>query len=78
MTQNWLIYWRQKSGLKDRNVIVDFSSVTLRDALGDPDDVSAFLLFQLEEGVEDAEVELLHECIHVQFDLGTENKKSCN
>ena len=77
MTQNWLIYW-QRSGLKDRNVIVDFSSVTLRDALGDPDDVSAFLLFQLEEGVEDAEVELLHERIHVQFDLGTKNKKSCN
>ena len=49
--------------------------MTLRDALGDPDDVSAFLLFQLEEGVEDAEVELLHERIHVQFDLGTENKK---
>jgi hypothetical protein len=43
--------------------------VSLSDAFCDPDDVSALLLLQLEERVEDAEVELLHERVHVQLDL---------
>lgn len=42
----------------------------LRDALGDPDDVPALLLLQLQERVERAEVELLHEAVHVQLHLG--------
>ena len=37
--------------------------------LRNPDDVSAFLLFQLEVGVEDPEVELLHKRVHVQLNL---------
>ena len=41
----------------------------LGDALRDPDDVPALLLLQLQEGVEDAEVELLHERVHVQVHL---------
>ena len=45
---------------EDRNVAVDLGAVTLRDTLADPDDVATFLLLQLDERVEDAEVELLH------------------
>ena len=43
--------------------------MSLGDAFGDPDDVSALLFLQLEEGVEYTEVELLHEGVHVQFNL---------
>ena len=63
-------------GLKDWNVIVDFCSVTLSDALCNPDDVSALLLFQLEERVENAKVELLHERVDIQFDLKNENSQT--
>lgn len=41
----------------------------LGDALGDPHDVPAFLLLQLDVGVEDAEVELVEEGQLVQLDL---------
>lgn len=41
----------------------------LCNALGDPDDVAAFLLLELQIRIEDSEVELLHERINVQFDL---------
>ena len=51
---------------EDGDVVVDLGSVALGDALADPDDVAALLLLQLEEGVEDAKVELLHEGILVQ------------
>jgi hypothetical protein len=61
----WIVVGR----LKDWNVIVDLGPVPLSDALCDPDDVSALLLLQLEERVEDAKVELLHERVHVQLDL---------
>jgi hypothetical protein len=47
--------------------------VSLSDALCDPDDVSALLLLQLEERVEHAKVELLHERVNVQLDLKKEN-----
>ena len=40
--------------------------MALRNALADPDDVATLLLLQLEEGVEDSKVELLHESILVQ------------
>ena len=48
--------------------------MALGNAFTDPDDVSALLLLQLEEGVEHSKVELLHEGILVQphlkhFDL---------
>ena len=46
-----------------------YDPVLLGDALRDPDDVPALLLLQLQEGVEDAEVELLHERVHVQVHL---------
>ena len=56
--------------------------MALRNALADPYDVATLLLLQLEEGVEDPKVELLHESIlvqphlnHLVSDLG---KKSNN
>ena len=55
--------------LKDWNVVVDLGPMSLSDALCNPDDVPAFLLLQLQERVEDAEVELLHERVDVQLDL---------
>ena len=55
--------------IKDGNVVVDFGPVPLRHALRDPDDVAALLLLELEEGVEDAEVKLLHKGVHVQANL---------
>ena len=54
---------------EDGDVVVDLGPVLLCDALRDPDDVPALLLLQLQEGVEDAEVELLHERVHVQVHL---------
>jgi hypothetical protein len=55
--------------LQDWNVIVDLGAVLLRNAFGNPDDVATFLLLKLQVGIEDAEVELLHESVNVQFDL---------
>lgn len=57
---------KQSSNSKDGDVVVDLCPVTLSHTLADPDDVAALLLFQLEEGVEHTEVELLHEGILVQ------------
>jgi len=55
--------------LEDGYVVVDLCAVLLGDALGDPDDVAALLLLELEVRVEDSEVELLQEGVHVQFHL---------
>ena len=54
---------------EDGDVVVDLGPVLLGDALRYPDNVPALLLLQLQEGVEDAEVELLHERVHVQVHL---------
>lgn len=56
-------------GLEDRNVVVDLGAVPLGDALGDPHNVSALLLLQLDVGVENAEVELVEEGQLVQLHL---------
>lgn len=61
--------WR----LENRNVIVDLRAMLLRHAFGNPDDVAALLLLQLQVRVEDAKVELLDEREHVQFHLGSKN-----
>lgn len=45
----------------------------LSDALGNPDNIAAFLLLQLQVGVKHSEVELLHKCVHIELDL---NEKS--
>ena len=45
----------------------------LRDALGDPDDVAILLFLQLDEGVEDAKVKLVHECVLHQLYLKLRN-----
>lgn len=58
-----------RGGLEDGNVVVDFGTVPLGDALGDPHDVPALLLLQLDVSVEDAEVELVEEGQFVQLNL---------
>jgi len=55
--------------VKNGDVVINLGLVVLGDTLGYPDDVATLLLLQLEEGVEDAEVELLHECVHVKLHL---------
>jgi hypothetical protein len=44
-------------------------AMLLRNAFSNPDDISAFLLFQLQIGIEGTEVELAKKCIHVKFNL---------
>lgn len=55
--------------LENGNVIVDLGAMLLRHTLGDPHDVAALLLLQLQIRVEHAKVELLDEREHVQLDL---------
>ena len=62
--------------LEDGNVVVDFGTVPLGDALGDPDDVPTLLLLQLHVGVEDAEVELVEEGQLVQLHLRVRRERS--
>lgn len=47
----------------------------LGDALGDPDDVPALLLLQLDVGVENTEVELVEEGQLIQLHLQTRRRK---
>lgn len=56
-------------GSEDGDVVVDLGAVPLGDALGDPHDVPALLLLQLDVGVENAEVELVEEGQLVELDL---------
>ena len=65
-------------GLKDGNIVVDLGAVPLGDALGDPDDVPALLLLQLDVGVEDAEVELVEEGQLVELHLGGAEEREYN
>lgn len=67
---------RQDEGSEDRNVVVDLGAVPLGDALGDPHDVPALLLLQLDVGVEDAEVELVEEGQLVELHLCGEHRQS--
>ena len=46
----------------------------LSNTFSDPDDVAAFLLLQLQIRIKDTEVKLLHESVHVQFDLELSEK----
>ena len=55
--------------VKNGDVVINLGLVVLGDTLGYPDDVATLLLLQLEEGVEDAKVKLLHECVHVKLHL---------
>lgn len=60
----------QGSGtLQNGDIVVNLGSVFLGNALGDPDDVATLLFFQLEVSVEDTVVELMQECVDVQFDF---------
>jgi len=57
--------------LKQRNVAVDFGTMSLRNTLGNPYNVSIFLLLELDVCVENSKVKLIHECILHQLNLRT-------
>lgn len=46
----------------------------LSDILRNPDDVTALLDFQFQIRIEHTEMELLHECVHIQFVLCARTK----
>ena len=64
---------KQSTNSEDGDIVVNLCPVALSHTLADPDDVAALLLFQLEEGVEHTEVELLHEGVLVQPHLKNYN-----
>lgn len=51
------------------DVVVNLGAVALSNALGNPDNVAALLLLQLDVRVEDSVVELVHEGELVQVNL---------
>ena len=55
--------------IEDGNVVVNLGLMALGNALGNPHNVAHLLLLELDIGVEDAMVELLHERHLVQVDL---------
>lgn len=55
--------------LKDWNVVVDLGTMLLSHAFRNPDHIPAFLLLQLQIGIENAIVKLLHKSVDIQFDL---------
>ena len=55
--------------LKDGNVVIDLCLMLLCHAFGDPYNVTAFLFLELQIRVEDPEMELLHECVHIEADF---------
>ena len=61
--------FRNINYLQDRNVVINLSSLSLSDALGDPHNVPTFLLLQFNVRVENTVVKLLHEAVHVELDL---------
>ena len=65
---------KQSSNSEDWDVVVNLCPVALSHTLADPDDVATLLLFELEEGVEHSEVELLHEGVLVQPHLKNYNQ----
>jgi len=54
---------------ENRNVAVNLSTMSLRNALSNPDDVAILLLFQLDERIENSKMKLVHECILHQLHL---------
>ena len=61
--------------LENWNIIVDFGAMFLCNTFRYPDNVTAFLFLQLQICIEHSKVELLNECIHIQFDLDETNGK---
>lgn len=71
---NWMKWWWEEDCLEDGNIVVDLGAVPLGNALGDPDDVPALLLLQLDVGVENTEVELVEEGQLIQLHLQTRRR----
>lgn len=55
--------------LKDCNIIVYLRTMFLSYTFGNPNNIAAFLLFQLQVRVENTEMKLLHESVDVKFNL---------
>lgn len=55
--------------LEDGNIIVNFSAMLLGNTFGNPHNVTALLFLEFQVRIEYTKVELLHEGVHVQFDL---------
>lgn len=65
----YALYNYKFSELENRNVVVDFGSVSLRNAFSNPYNISAFLFLQLYISVEYSKMELVIEGKHIQFYL---------
>lgn len=59
--------------LENWNIVIDLSAMLLGDTLRNPNNVTAFLLLQLQVRIEYTEMELLNESEHIQFDLSMGN-----
>lgn len=57
------------SSSQNRDIVVNFGSVSLGDAFSNPYNISAFLFLQLYVGIKDPKMELVVECQHIHFDL---------
>lgn len=55
--------------LEDGNIIVNFSAMLLGNTFSNPHNVTALLFLEFQVRIEYTKVELLHEGVHVQFDL---------
>lgn len=62
-----IVVFQLPSALENRYVIVDLGTMALRHTLGDPNDITAFLLLEFHERVEDAELKLAQEGSDVQL-----------
>lgn len=59
--------------LENWNIVIDLSAMLLGDTLRNPNNVTAFLLLQLQVRIEYTKMELLNESEHIQFDLSMGN-----
>ena len=55
--------------MNNGNITLDFSPMSLSNALCDPNYIPAFLFLQFDVRVEATVLKLLHEAIHVQINL---------
>ena len=58
-----------RGGLEDGDVVINLGAMLLGNAFGNPDNVSALLLLELQVRVEDSEMELLHKAVNIQLHL---------
>ena len=54
---------------ENRNVVINLGSVSLCNTLGDPDNITTFLLLQTNVRVENTKMKLLHERLDIDLHL---------